>query len=266
MLQVRGVRYTDGERAVMLWRPKGGQQGHLPIGVLSIVGGATSWGCGNLPDLLPSCSELYQGSGLSMWNHALLAFISQLLKQPDSKLTWEQVSITHPTALPPPPPHPPDFFQWYKYIQQKHSDHIKCYLYFFSRWTNHIHQAFNPILCILDTFINADFPAGWFLLLHQCIEKLNISTPCRSDRWRVWLFADVDLECWCFRKKELHRTDNLHSSRTTQRALAINKVSTGRCSFVWNHFQIFLFELLNRPCQNNSDYYPIHMLQHQPFM
>lgn len=67
-------------------------------------------------------------------------------------------------------------------------------------------------------------------------------------------------------EKELHRTGNLHSSQTTQRAFDINKVSTGRCSFVQNHFQIFLFELLNRPCQNNSDYYPIHMLQHQPFM
>lgn len=109
MLQVRGVKYTDGERTVMLWRPKGDQWGHLPIGVLSIVGGATSWGCGNLPDLLPSCSELYQGSGLSMWNHALLAFISQLLKQPDPKLTWEQVSITYPTAYLPHPP-PPGFF------------------------------------------------------------------------------------------------------------------------------------------------------------
>lgn len=67
-------------------------------------------------------------------------------------------------------------------------------------------------------------------------------------------------------EKELHRTGNLHSSQTTQRAFDINKVSTGRCSFVQNHFQISLFELLNRPCQNNSDYYPIHMLQHQPFM
>lgn len=67
-------------------------------------------------------------------------------------------------------------------------------------------------------------------------------------------------------EKELHRTGNLHSSQTTQRAFDINKVSAGCCSFVQTHFQIFLFELLNRPCQNNSDYYPIHMLQHQPFM
>lgn len=60
----------------------------------------------------------------------------------------------------------------------------------------------------------------------------------------TWLFADVDWMLMCL-EKELHRTDNLHSSRTTS-TFAINKVSTGRCSFfVWNHFQIFLFELLN---------------------
>ena len=42
MLQVRGVKYTDGERTVMLWRPQGDQRGRLPKGVLSIVGGVTS--------------------------------------------------------------------------------------------------------------------------------------------------------------------------------------------------------------------------------
>lgn len=67
-------------------------------------------------------------------------------------------------------------------------------------------------------------------------------------------------------EKGLQWTGNLHSSQTTQRAFDINKVSTQCCSFVQNHFQIFLFELLNRPCQNNSDDYPIHMLQHQPFI
>lgn len=229
-------------------------------GVLSIVGELAVGGCGNTSAPLPSCSDPFYRFHVFMWNHEHLALSSQLLKQPDCVLTWEQVSITHLAAFLP----TLDFSSGTKDTLNRNTLTTLNVpsKYFFP---GGLITSTKPLtLCILDTCINGDFPTCWFLL-HQCIEKLNISTPdtVTGDVSDCLLMVIWNIDA---SEKELHRTENLHSSQTTQRAFAINKVSPGCCRFVQNHFQIFLFELLNRPCQNNSDYYPIHMLQHQSFM
>lgn len=139
--------------------------------------------------------------------------------------------------------------------------------YFLSGLSNQVRWVFKPVLgCILGTFTNGPPPPplGLVSATSVCRETEHLRPSTVTGDVRDCLLTVIwNIDAL---EKELHRTGNLHSSQTTQRALEINKVSTRHCSFVENHFQIFLFELLNRPCQNNSDYYPIHRLQHQAFM
>lgn len=112
----------------------------------------------------------------------------------------------------------------------------------FSSMTDHVHGIFSPIFCCtFNTYSNIDCLPVSFSYTH--VQRRRMFQPFDGDKWCIWLFADGDLEYWCFRKiTPLSRQSAQLANHT--KSSVINKVSTACCSFVQNHFQIFLLELL----------------------
>lgn len=93
--------------------------------------------------------------------------------------------------------------------------------YFLSRLSNQVHPVFNPVLCcILGTFTNGDFfPYGLLSAtsVYREAEPFDPSMVTGDVRdCLLTVIGNIDAL-----EKELHRTGNLHSSQTTQRAFDI---------------------------------------------
>lgn len=153
----------------------------------------------------------------SQWNHECLAFTSIERIIVHAHQTDENAVISVLVPL---------FFKWMGLFTGKNILKWMLPIVIFPGW---LIMSMESFCCTFNTYRNSGCLPFSFCYTH--VGRHRMFQPFDCDRWCIWLFADGDLEYWCFRKITLLKRQSAQLANHTK-SIDINKVSTGCCSFV----------------------------------